>query len=115
MGMNLANIMKQVSNIQKKAGVMQQELANMELVGESAGGAVTVTCDGQGKFKSIKIAPQAINPDNPDSVDTEMLEMLEDLISGAMKEAAEKASAEMEQRMKQVTGGINIPGLNFGR
>lgn len=115
MGMNLANIMKQVSNIQKKAGAAQQELANMELVGESAGGAVSVTCDGQGRFKSIKIAPEAINPDNPTSVDTEMLEMLEDLISGAMKEAADKASAEMEQRMKQVTGGINIPGLNFGK
>jgi DNA-binding protein YbaB len=44
-----------------------------------------------------------------------MLEMLEDLITGAMKEAADKAAIEMEQRMKQVTGGINIPGLNFGR
>lgn len=115
MGMNLMKIMQQVQNVQKKAGVMQQELANMELIGESANGAVTITCDGQGKFKSIKIKPEAINPDDPSSVDTDLLEMLEDLISAAMKEATEKASYEMEQRMKQVTGGINIPGLNFGR
>jgi len=113
MGMNLMNLMKQVQNVQKKAGAMQKELAELEITGESAGGAVKVTCDGQGKFKAIKISPEAVNPDNPASVDTEMLEMLEDVISAAMKEANEKASAEMETRMKKITGGIKIPGLNL--
>lgn len=115
MGMNLMNLMKQVQNVQKKAGAMQEELANLEIIGESAGGAVKVTCDGQGKFKSIKIAPEAINPENPASVDSETIEMLEDVISTAMKEANSKAAHEMETRMKQITGGINIPGLNFGK
>ncbi len=113
MGMNLMNLMKQVQNVQKRAGEMQQELANLEIIGESAGGAIKVVCDGQGKFKSIKIAPEAINPEEPSSVDSDMLEMLEDVISAAMKEASEKASKEMEERMKKVTGGIKIPGLNF--
>lgn len=115
MGMNLMNLMKQVQNVQKKAGAIQEELANLEIVGESAGGGVKVTCDGQGKFKSIKITPEVINPENPASVDSETIEMLEDVISAAMKEANSKASKEMETRMKQITGGINIPGLNFGK
>jgi len=115
MGMNLMNLMKQVQNVQKKAGAMQEELANLEITGESAGGAVKVTCDGQGKFKSIKISAEAINPENPAAVDSETIEMLEDIISSAMKEANQKASKEMEERMKKITGGINIPGLNFGR
>ena len=115
MGLNFGNLMKQVQNVQKRAGEMQQELANLEITGESAGGAVKVVCDGQGKFKSIKIAPEAINSENPSSVDSEMLEMLEDIISAAMQEASSKASAEMESRMAKITGGIKIPGLSFGK
>lgn len=84
-----------------------------EITGEAAGGAVKVVCDGQGKFKSIKITAEAINPDAPDSVDPEMIEMLEDVISTAIFDASDKASKEMEKKMKAVTGGINIPGLNF--
>ena len=37
--------------------------------------------------------------------------MLEDLITEAIKDATKKATAEMEKSMKQVTGGISIPGL----
>ena len=41
------------------------------------------------------------------------MEELEDLISVAMKQASDKASKEMESKMKAATGGLNIPGLNF--
>jgi len=114
MGMNLMNIMKQVQNAQKRAEIAQKELAELEITGESAGGYVKVVCDGQGKFKSIKISPEAINPDNPSSVDSETIEMLEDLISVAQKQANEKASQEMAEKMKQVIpGGLKIPGLSL--
>ena len=105
MGMNLMNIMKQVQNAQKRAETAQKELSALEITGEAAGGAVKVVCDGQGKFKSIKISPEVITPDDP--------EMLEDVISTAIKQANDKASAEMAAKMKQITGGISIPGLNF--
>ena len=104
MGMNLMNIMKQVQNAQKRAETAQKELSALEITGEAAGGAVKVVCDGQGKFKSIKISPEVITPDDP--------EMLEDVISTAIKQANEKASKEMAAKMKQITGGISIPGLN---
>ena len=105
MGMNLMNIMKQVQNAQKRAETAQKKLSALEITGEAAGGAVKVVCDGQGKFKSIKISPEVITPDDP--------EMLEDVISTAIKQANEKASKEMAAKMKQITGGISIPGLNF--
>ena len=105
MGMNLMNIMKQVQNAQKRAETAQKELSALEITGEAAGGAVKVVCDGQGKFKSIKISPEVITPDDP--------EMLEDVISTAIKQANEKASKEMAAKMRQITGGISIPGLNF--
>lgn len=106
-------MMKQAQNIQKKLKDAQQELANTELVGEAAGGAVRVICDGQGKFKSITLKPEAINPENPSAVDSDTIEMLEDIITTAIQQASDKASKEMENKMKAATGGINIPGLNL--
>ena len=106
-------MMKQAQNLQQKLKDTQAELAKTEIVGESASGAVKVVCDGQGKFKSITLKPEAINPEDPSSVDSETIEMLEDIISTAIFDASDKASKEMEKKMKAVTGGINIPGLNF--
>lgn len=109
--MNIMQIMKQAQNVQARLKSTQEELANMEIIGESAGGAVRVICDGQGKFKSIKLSAEAINSENPSSVDADSIEMLEDIISTAINQASEKASKEMEAKMKQATGGLNIPGL----
>lgn len=111
--MNIMQMMKQAQSMQAKLKVAQDELTNMEITGESAGGAVKVTCNGQGKFKSIKLTAEAINPENPTSVDSETVEMLEDIISSAINQASDKATKEMETKMKTVTGGINIPGLNL--
>ncbi len=111
MGMNLMKIMQQVQAAQQKLGVAQEELANLEISGEAANGAVTVVMNGQGRFKSISIKPEAINPENPSSVESETVEMLEDIITQAMKQASDKAAANMEAKMTSITGGLKIPGL----
>ena len=109
--MNIAQMMKQAQQMQKKLQDAQTELANTEFTSISGNGAVTVVCDGQGKFKSIKLTKSALNPENPDSVDTDTVEMWEDLITTAMQQATTQASSEMQTKMKALTGGINIPGL----
>lgn len=109
--MNIAQMMKQAQQMQKKLQEAQTELSNTEFSAESGNGAVSVICDGQGKFKSIKLNKSALNPENPDSVDDDSVEMLEDLISTAMKQAVTQATTAMESKMKSLTGGINIPGL----
>ena len=109
--MNMMQMMKQAQGLQKKLKDAQDELANLEITGESAGGAVKVVCDGQGRFKSIKLAPEAINPENPSSIDADTVEMLEDVITTAILQASKQAVNEMESKMKSLTGGINIPGL----
>ena len=53
--MNIAQMMKQAQQMQKKLQDAQTELANTEFTSISGNGAVTVVCDGQGKFKSIKL------------------------------------------------------------
>lgn len=109
--MDMMKMMKQAQGLQKKLKDAQEELAKEEVIGESAGGAVKVVCDGQGKFKSIKLSPEAINPENPSSIDADTVEMLEDVITTAITLASTKATAQMETKMKALTGGINIPGL----
>ena len=109
--MNIQEMMKQAQQMQKKLQDAQTELANTEFTSISGNGAVTVICDGQGKFKSIKLTKSALNPENPESVDADSVEMLEDLITTAMNQATNQASSEMQTKMKALTGGINIPGL----
>lgn len=109
--MNIANMMKQAQQMQKKLQEAQNELSKAEIIGEASNGVVSVTLDGQARFKSIKIKPEAINPENPESVDTDLIETLEDLVSTAMQQATSKALTQLEARMKSVTGGISIPGL----
>lgn len=107
--MNMMKMMQQAQNLQKKLKDTQEELANTEFTGEAGG--VQVVCDGQGKFKSIKLSAQAINPENPSSVDEDSIEMLEDVITTAISQATKTATDAMEAKMKSVTGGLNIPGL----
>lgn len=105
MGMNIMKLMQKVQSMQKKAGEMQEELAMLEITGESGSGSIKATVDGRGKFKSIKIDPELIK--------TETADMIEDLITAAIKDAQEKSSREMETRMSALTGGIKIPGLSL--
>lgn len=111
--MDIMKMMKQAQNLQKKLKDTQEELAAQEYTAEAAGGSVKVTCDGTGKFKSIKLSAQAINPENPESVDADTIEMLEDVITTAINQASAEATSKMEAKMKSLTGGISIPGLTF--
>lgn len=107
--MNMMQMMQKAQSIQKKLQKTQEELSQTEF--EETTGGVKAVCDGQGKFKSIKLSKEAINPENPESVDDDTVEMLEDVITTAIQKASEKAIAEMETKMKAITGGISIPGL----
>ena len=110
-GFNMQQMLKQAQNMQKKMESAQEELRNIVVTGEAGGGAVSVSFNAKHEFQSIKIKPEAINPDNPESVDEETVEMLEDLIASAIKDAMDKATLAIEQKMNNITGGINIPGL----
>lgn len=110
-GFNIQQMMKQAQQMQKKMESAQEELKIVQMTGEAGGGVVSVVFNGKNEFVSIKIKPEAINPDNPESVDADTIEMLEDLISGAIKEANKKVADYAESKMSSITGGMNIPGL----
>ncbi len=96
-------MLRQAQKMQEDMAVLQEDLENREYSATSGGGLIEVTVDGKHKIKSLKIKPEAVDPDDA--------EMLEDLITVAVNEAIENAAKTAEQEMGAITGGLNIPGL----
>jgi len=109
--MNIQKMLKQAQQMQQKMQNAQGELENTEIEGIAGGGVISVKVNGRNEFKSIKIKPEAINPDDPASVDADTVEMLEDLITSAIKDANARSSKMAEEKMSSITGGMNIPGM----
>lgn len=81
-GGQMQQLMKQAQKMQAEMEKAQQELEEMEIEGESAGGLIKVVMNGKKTVQSITI--------DPDAVDTEDIEMLEDLIIVALNDAYKK-------------------------
>ena len=96
-------MMRQAKELQAKLAKAQQELAETTIEASSGGGAVKVTINGQQQIQSVKISPEAINPDD--------VELLEDLVLTAVNEAVAKSQELAAKRLGKLTGGLNIPGL----
>jgi len=95
--------MRQAQELQAKLAKAQQELADTTVEASSGGGAVKVTINGQQKIQSVKISPEAINPDD--------VELLEDLVLTAVNEAIAKSQELATEHLGKLTGGLKIPGL----
>lgn len=100
---NMNQMLKQAQKMQEDMANLQADLEQREYTAVSGGGMVSVTVDGKHLIKSIKISPDAVDPDDA--------EMLEDLVTVAVNEAINKAIANAEEEMGAVTGGLNIPGM----
>ena len=100
---NMNQMLKQAQKMQEDMTNLQADLETREYSAVSGGGMIEVTVDGKHLIKSLKINPDAIDPEDP--------EMLEDLITVAVNEAIENAIKTSEEEMGAITGGLNMPGL----
>lgn len=98
----LADAFKKAQQVQEGARRLQQELEELEIEGTSAGGQVKVFLSGNQEPRRVEVAPEALN---------EGAEMLSDLVLAAMKDAYEKSTTTMRERMEELTGGLNLPGM----
>jgi DNA-binding YbaB/EbfC family protein len=102
---DIMNMMKAAQEMQGRMQEMQQQIAQMEVVGRSGGGLVTVTLTGKGEMKAIKIDPSLISDD---------ISVVEDLIVAAHNDAKGKADYEMNAKMQEMTAGLPLPpGMKF--
>ena len=99
-------LMKQAAQLQSKMQVLQAELEQIEVEGAAGGGVVTVMLTGKGALKGVKIADSLLKPSEK--------EILEDLLVAAHAEARRKSEALVQDKMKDLTGGLPLPpGLTF--
>ncbi len=96
----LGNIMQQAQKMQENMKRAQEELATIEVTGQSGGGMVSVTMNGRHEARRVHIDKAIIGDD---------VEMLEDLIVAAINDAVNKVGEASTARMAQVTGGMNLP------
>lgn len=105
--MNMQKILQLGQQMQTQMTEIQESLGKQEISASSGGGMVTVTVDGRGDVRRIRIDPASVDPAD--------VEMLEDLVLAAISEAQTKARGTYEEEMKKLAGGLpfpmKIPGL----
>jgi len=99
----LGSIMEQAQALQERISRLQEETAARTVEASSGGGMVTAKMSGRLELLSLHIDPEALK--NGD------VEMLQDLVVAAVNQAIRQAQELMTEEMKQLTGGLKIPGL----
>ena len=96
----LAGLMKQAQQMQENMKRLQEELAALEVEGQSGAGLVSVVMTCRHDVKRVTIDPSLLSDDK---------DMLEDLVAAAFNDAVRKAEATSQERMASITAGLPLP------
>ncbi|WP_312438286.1 YbaB/EbfC family nucleoid-associated protein [Janthinobacterium sp.] len=96
----LAGLMKQAQTMQDNMKKAQEQLALVEVEGQSGAGLVKVVMTCKSDVKRVTIDPSLLADDK---------DMLEDLVAAAFNDAVRKAEATSAEKMAGLTGGMNLP------
>ncbi len=96
----LGNIMQQAQKMQDDLKKAQDELALMQVQGESGGGLVTIVMTGKREARKVTIDSSLLGEDK---------DMLEDLVAAAINDAVNKVAKMKKEKMSDVTAGIPLP------
>ncbi|NLJ93241.1 MAG: YbaB/EbfC family nucleoid-associated protein [Aeromonadales bacterium] len=96
----MGNIMKQAQQMQDKMQKLQEELAQMEVVGEAGAGLVKVTMTGGHSVRRVELDDSLLEDDK---------ELLEDLMAAAINDAVRRIEELNKTRMGELTGGMQLP------
>ena len=96
----MGDLMKKAQQMQEKMQSMQEDIARMEVQGESGAGLVQVIMTGRHDVKRVSI---------DDSLLTEDKEVLEDLVAAAVNDAVRRVEQNQKDKMSDLTAGIPLP------
>lgn len=96
----LAGLMQQAQKMQEDMKRLQDELAQMEVEGQSGAGLVKVTMTCKNQVRRVSIAPSLVGEDK---------DMLEDLVAAAFNDAVRRAEEMSQQKMASMTAGLPLP------
>ncbi|HEY9544871.1 MAG TPA: YbaB/EbfC family nucleoid-associated protein [Solimonas sp.] len=101
----MGNLMRQAQQMQENMQRVQEEIARMEVTGESGAGMVKVTLTGKHQARKVEISADALKEDK---------EFVEDLIAAAINDASQKVDEMSKQKLSAVTAGMQLPpGMNL--
>ena len=98
---DFTDLMKHAAELKSRMEAMQAELDRLQAEGTAGGGLVTITLSGKGEMSNARIADSLLAPDQK--------EILEDLIVAAHADARRKLEAMLQEKMKELTGGLPLP------
>lgn len=102
---DITKLMKQAQQMQADLQRAQQEIANLEVTGESGAGLVKVVMTGRHDVKRVMLDPSLMQEDR---------EMVEDLVAAAVNDAVRRVEAASKEKLSGVTSGLNLPpGMNL--
>ena len=96
----LGNIMQQAQKMQEDLKKVQEELALMQVTGESGGGLVTIVMSGKREARKVTIDSSLLGDDK---------DMLEDMVAAAINDAVNKVGKMKKEKLAAVTAGIPLP------
>jgi DNA-binding YbaB/EbfC family protein len=95
----IAGLMKQAQQMQENMQKMQEQIALLEIEGESGAGMVKVVMTGKYEVRRVTIDPSVLDD----------REMLEDLVAAAVNSAVRKVESTTQEKMSGFTSGLNLP------
>ena len=101
MNAGIGNLMKQAQKMQADMQKAQEEMANIEVTGQSGGGMVSIVMTCRHDVKRVSIDDSLLSDDK---------DMLEDLIAAAVNDAVRQVEKTSSEKMSGMTAGLNLPG-----
>ena len=96
----LGDLMKQAQAMQERMQKVQEEIAALEVDGESGAGLVRVTMNGRHEVRRVSIDASLLSEDK---------EVLEDLVAAACNDAVRKVAAQQQEKMSSMASGLGLP------
>ena len=96
----MGNLMKQAQKMQEDMQKAQEEIANMEIEGQSGGGLVKVVMNGQHELRRVSIDDSLVGDDK---------DMLEDLVAAAVNDASQRLGVASKEKLSGLTSGMELP------
>lgn len=97
------DLIRQAQQMQERMAKLREELGERTVEATAGGGMVTVVMNGRQEIVSVRIEKEVVSPDD--------VELLQDLVRGAVNEAAARSRKMMAEEIGKITGGMNLPGL----
>jgi nucleoid-associated protein EbfC len=104
--MNPMDLLKNMGELQSRLKEAQESLKRITATGSAGGDMISIELNGQMEVRSVRISPDAVDPED--------IGMLEDLVLAAFTDATSKVRDRIQQEMSSMTGGLNLPPEIFG-